>query len=277
MERYVRKLRDGHLAISSASTAGSSNLHSRIDTGTPPTAVYSFETSAASATPTITSSEQGVTHRLRAVQVSSTSDAQSDLPNQVGAVTQHEGLFSDDSAGPFPAMADLQSSSRGEDPSFSALVRSDTLPRFPYNPSNVFDNTLNRGLLYKVIDLYFDYRFPLVPIIHRPSFIRDIHRNREDLPGQDEWISLVLSLVSATISHLPRALLPISSEEAKALAWRCFVHAWGCEVKGADSLSLIRCECSPLKSKVLLTLPKCKPCACARFCVPADRARLTDP
>jgi hypothetical protein len=174
-------------------------------------------------------------------------------------------------------MADLQSSSRGEDPSFSALVRSDTLPRFPYNPSNVFDNTLNRGLLYKVIDLYFDYRFPLVPIIHRPSFIRDIHRNREDLPGQDEWISLVLSLVSATISHLPRALLPISSEEAKALAWRCFVHAWGCEVKGADSLSLIRCECSPLKSKVLLTLPKCKPCACARFCVPADRARLTDP
>lgn len=90
-------------------------------------------------------------------------------------------------------------------------------PTFPHNPSNPFDVVLPRGLLYVIVDLYFDYLYGLCPYIHRPTFMQDLRGNREEKPDADEWIALVMGLVCSTLVQIPRAFVPLPRSEVKAL------------------------------------------------------------
>lgn len=108
-----------------------------------------------------------------------------------------------------------------------ALSDNTGYPKYPYNPDNVLDNVLPRGLLYTIIDLYFEYIYPLTPLIHRPSFERDVNNHRENRQGEDEWVAMVLSLVAMTITQLPHPLVPMSREDGQSLVQRCYQYARG--------------------------------------------------
>ncbi|ORY28647.1 fungal-specific transcription factor domain-domain-containing protein [Naematelia encephala] len=95
-------------------------------------------------------------------------------------------------------------------------------PKYPYNPSNPFDQVLPRGLLYRIIDLYFDYIYCLIPCIHRPTFMADLHSHREEQPAAEEWTALVFSIVGVTLAQLPRAFIPMPRKEVKTLTERCY-------------------------------------------------------
>ena len=95
-------------------------------------------------------------------------------------------------------------------------------PTFPHNPNNPFDVVLPRGLLYLVVDLYFDYLYGLTPFIHRPTFMRDLHDHREEKPDAEEWIALVMGLVCSTLVQIPRAFVPLPRAEVKALVDRTY-------------------------------------------------------
>lgn len=115
-------------------------------------------------------------------------------------------------------------------------------PHFPHNPNNVFDNILPRGLLYLLIDHFFDYIYPLNPIIHRPTFLRDVLVHREEKPGETEWIAMVMTVVALTIIQLPPSFLPISIEEARRITMTCYRHARGAQLAEYHQLSLCRRE-----------------------------------
>jgi hypothetical protein len=111
-------------------------------------------------------------------------------------------------------------------------------PHFPHNPNNVFDNILPRGLFYLVIDHFFDYLHALNPVAHRPTFLRDILDRREENVGQEEWIAMVLAIVSLTILQLPPSFVPIPVTESRRIAYTCYRHARGYASKDYEHLSL---------------------------------------
>lgn len=99
----------------------------------------------------------------------------------------------------------------------SPLSHTSPFPVYPHNPSNPLDAILPRGLLYHIVDLFFDYVYGLCPYIHRPSFMRDLREGREERPNADEFIALVMGLVSATLTQIPRSFVPLPRKEVKAL------------------------------------------------------------
>jgi len=117
-------------------------------------------------------------------------------------------------------------------------------PNFPHNSNNVFDNTLPRGLFYLVVDHFFDYLHALNPFVHRPTFVRDILDRREENAGQEEWVAMVLAVISLTILQLPPSFIPIPVAESRRIAYTCYRHARGYSLKDYEHLSLDRRECS---------------------------------
>jgi hypothetical protein len=107
-------------------------------------------------------------------------------------------------------------------PSDSPLSHTSNFPIYPHNPNNPFDAILPRGLLFHIVDLYFDYMYGLCPFIHRPSFMRDLREHREEQPDSEEFQALVLGLVSCTLSQIPRAFVPLPRSEVKGLLIKTF-------------------------------------------------------
>jgi hypothetical protein len=89
------------------------------------------------------------------------------------------------------------------------------------NSTNPFESVLPRDLLYTIIDLYFDYIYCLIPCVHKPTFMADIHMRREEREGEDEWIAMVFSILAATLAQIPRAFVPLPKSEVKTLMETC--------------------------------------------------------
>lgn len=87
---------------------------------------------------------------------------------------------------------------------------------------NPLDTILPRPLLLLIINLFFDYVYPLTPCLHKPTFLRDLMSRREERPGQDEWVALVLATVMSTLVQVPRAFVPLSRREVRDLAAKCY-------------------------------------------------------
>ncbi|WVN85850.1 uncharacterized protein L203_101002 [Cryptococcus depauperatus CBS 7841] len=90
-----------------------------------------------------------------------------------------------------------------------------------HNPQNPLDSIVPRPLLYSIIDLYFDYIYCLVPCPHKPTFIHNLNKKREEESGQEEWAALVLAIVGITLLQLPKNLIDMPRGAAKNLALRC--------------------------------------------------------
>ncbi|KAJ9116939.1 hypothetical protein QFC22_004597 [Naganishia vaughanmartiniae] len=89
--------------------------------------------------------------------------------------------------------------------------------------SNPLEAIIPRPLLHLIINLFFDYVYPLTPCLHKPTFLADLARHREMEPGQGEWTALVLATVMSTLVQVPRAFVPLTRREVKDLAYRCHI------------------------------------------------------
>ncbi|WVQ85310.1 hypothetical protein IAT38_007475 [Cryptococcus sp. DSM 104549] len=90
-----------------------------------------------------------------------------------------------------------------------------------HDPRNALDAVIPRPLLYHVIDLYFDYVYCLIPCLHRPSFTHDLNTKREERPGQEEWVAMVLAVVASTLVQLPRSFVAMPRKDVREVVMRC--------------------------------------------------------
>ena len=72
----------------------------------------------------------------------------------------------------------------------------------PYVPNLNISQICGRGLFQTVMQDYLDILYPLVPVVHRPTFQADLNRRRE--ATDPVFFALVVSLMSAVISIVPR-------------------------------------------------------------------------
>lgn len=126
-------------------------------------------------------------------------------------------------------------------PSHSPTYSTPPYPAYPHNANNTFDAILPRGLLHRIIDLYFDYVYCLIPCLHRSTFLNDLHSRREEQDGEDEWTALVFSVLAVTLVQLPRAFVPMPRKDVKTLVEKC--HGLGRDYLGRDfkEATVIRC------------------------------------
>ena len=135
---------------------------------------------------------------------------------------------------PFDAASPLNSKSSPNFPPYAT---------YPHNPNNPFDAILPRGMLYYIVDLYFDYIYALIPCLHKPSFMASLHDGREERPGEDEWIALVMAVVAGTLVQVPHAFVAIHKEEKKSLTERCYALVKDFLFRDFTEVTVSRCEC----------------------------------
>lgn len=82
---------------------------------------------------------------------------------------------------------------------------------------NPIEAVIPRHILYGIIDVYFDYVYCLIPCLHKPSFMRDLHSRREERPGGEEFVALVFAVVETTLMQMPRLIVGMPKEEARDL------------------------------------------------------------
>jgi hypothetical protein len=86
---------------------------------------------------------------------------------------------------------------------------------------NPLDRILSRHLLYRIIDVFLTYLYPLYPLPHRPTFLKDLIEQREERSGEEEWAIMVLGIVGYTVVQVPCQLMGMSKIEARDLVERC--------------------------------------------------------
>lgn len=85
-----------------------------------------------------------------------------------------------------------------------------------------FVHFLPRWLLVKVLDLFFESIYPLLPYPHKPTFLHDLHVRRETQRGQDEWTTMVVCVVGFTLVQVPNRLAGHSREQVRGLVEQCY-------------------------------------------------------
>ena len=88
-----------------------------------------------------------------------------------------------------------------------------------YRPHRLSD-IAPREMLLQIVQLFFDFVYPLTPCIHRPSFMADLGNRREE--RDPLFFALVMSTVAATLVQVPRSYLPlVERKEVRRLAQTC--------------------------------------------------------
>lgn len=173
------------------------------------------------------------------------------MSSSTGSHTEHNPYPSPQITTQRPSSSSVPSQSLPQQPfgapSTSPLVSKSSpgypqYAQYPHNPNNPFDRILPRGLLYHVVDLYFDYIYALIPCLHKPSFMASLHDGREERPDEDEWIALVMAVVAGTLVQVPHAFLAIPKEEKKSLVERCYAVVKGFLAKDFTEVTVSRCK-----------------------------------
>jgi hypothetical protein len=76
-----------------------------------------------------------------------------------------------------------------------------------------------RDIVLLIINLFFDYVYPLTPCIHKPSFMADLQSRREERDAL--FFALVASTMASTLVQVPRSYLPMGRPVVRKLAQAC--------------------------------------------------------
>lgn len=124
---------------------------------------------------------------------------------------------------------------------FSISSSTSTIPHLgptTFQNPNPLEALLPRSLLYLIIDLFFDYVFPLTPCLHKPTFYRDLYSRREEKEGEEEWTALVMATVSLTLLQVPGGFIPLSKREVRWMARLCYEGATGWARRGYKGVTV---------------------------------------
>ncbi|KAF5373732.1 hypothetical protein D9758_000799 [Tetrapyrgos nigripes] len=77
-----------------------------------------------------------------------------------------------------------------------------------------------RELLLQIISCFFDFVYPNIPCIHKPSFMKDLEERREE--HDSVFFAQVMSLIATTLAQTPGPCIPLEGDALRSLAKRCY-------------------------------------------------------
>nr|XP_019003199.1 uncharacterized protein I203_04236 [Kwoniella mangroviensis CBS 8507]OCF66660.1 hypothetical protein I203_04236 [Kwoniella mangroviensis CBS 8507] len=85
---------------------------------------------------------------------------------------------------------------------------------------NPLDAVLPRSLRFEIVSLFFRCVYPLLPVPHRITFMEDMRNRREERNGQEEWVTMVFSILAFTLVQIPHHMVSITKNEIRDLVER---------------------------------------------------------
>lgn len=85
-------------------------------------------------------------------------------------------------------------------------------------PDNL-DQVISGPVIDNIINLFFDYVYPLTPCLHRPTFIANLTARRDKT--DPVFFALVLTVIASTLVQVPRSLVNLDKSEVESLVRRC--------------------------------------------------------
>ena len=110
---------------------------------------------------------------------------------------------------------------------------------------SLFAGTISHPLLIRSFQVYFDYLYPTLPCIHRPTAMELVGQAGE---AGDEWIAVQLLLAAATFVQVPWAFIDdtacgMSKQDVKMIATRCMKAGKAIIMEDYEEPTLMRCAC----------------------------------
>ncbi|RXK39530.1 hypothetical protein M231_03199 [Tremella mesenterica] len=102
-------------------------------------------------------------------------------------------------------------------PSFPLLVASPTVSTSTF-PDNL-DQVVAGPVIDNIINLFFDYVYPLTPCLHRPTFVANLTARMDKT--DPVFFALTLTVIASTLVQVPRSLVNLEKTEIESLARRC--------------------------------------------------------
>ncbi|OCF54115.1 hypothetical protein L486_08309 [Kwoniella mangroviensis CBS 10435] len=105
-------------------------------------------------------------------------------------------------------------------------------PLIPINslPEGI-DQVVSGPIIDNVLNLFFDYVYPLTPCLHRPTFVTDLTARRDKT--DPIFFALALTVIASTLVQVPRNLVNLDKKEVEDLARKCIkvarakmAHMW---------------------------------------------------
>lgn len=132
--------------------------------------------------------------------------------------------------------------------SLSSTYNHPTHPSHSHTTEPLFANTIPHSLLIHAFNVYFDYLYPTLPCIHRPTALPRIGQ----YGGQnDEWTAVQLLVAAATLVQVPWAFVSANAggggmgkEQVRDVAVRCMRAGKGIILDDYAEPSLMRCTCT---------------------------------
>lgn len=121
--------------------------------------------------------------------------------------TSNTNLTTNDSVHPSAELY-LVSSGSGSIPSDSQqwplsphTVSTHRSPSTSYVQTSIGEEFCTKDLLKRILSDYLEHLYPLIPVVHRPTFHRDLCENRDLY--DDDFFGLILSLSAVTVGTMP--------------------------------------------------------------------------
>ncbi|ORX34211.1 hypothetical protein BD324DRAFT_172012 [Kockovaella imperatae] len=92
-------------------------------------------------------------------------------------------------------------------------------------PRGPLDSIMPRWRSLRVMELFFDYVYPLSPSFDQIQLMRDLQARRETQEGETDWTAMVLAIMAHTLAQIPSCFVPLSKSEASDLMGKCYRSA----------------------------------------------------
>lgn len=102
---------------------------------------------------------------------------------------------------------------------YHGVSPSTTLSNVSLPISTNIESVLPRHLALHIISLYFEHVYCIIPVIHYPSFEKDLSAYEE--LRRPTFFALIMSIIAATLIHLPKSYFPIPAHKVRSLSDRC--------------------------------------------------------
>lgn len=110
-------------------------------------------------------------------------------------------------------------------------------PNDAFHRSHPTDGLCDRQLFDRILHDYLDLVYPLIPVIHRPSFLKDVSQARDSFDA--DFLGLVVALCATTVGLLPRKFheyrsssTPLVFQTRTEMVDRCYDMLLG--IRGPD-------------------------------------------
>jgi hypothetical protein len=109
-------------------------------------------------------------------------------------------------------------------PQLIAPAMASGLSEVRQDPFALITHREDRTVFDRIIDLFFQWLYPIFPLPHRPSTEHDLRSRRELRHQEHEWTTMIIGILGFATAHLSHTMMGITMAERRSIFHSCLCH-----------------------------------------------------